>query len=123
MQLNLDDKATPYLVRGYGDGEIKIGDTVYRESVLVCREGVSPWPAATVSDLDEADWGAVAATGATIVVLGTGQTMTFPSPQITAQLASRGIGLEVMDTAAACRTFNVLANEGRPVAAIFLLGA
>ncbi|MEO1573641.1 MAG: Mth938-like domain-containing protein [Pseudomonadota bacterium] len=123
MQLNLDDKATPYLVRGYGDGEIKIGNTVYRESVLVSRDGVEPWPVAAVEALADANWDAVAATGATIVVLGTGPTMTFPPPQVTAQLARRGVGLEVMDTAAACRTFNVLANEGRPVAAIFLLGA
>ena len=121
MQLTLDEKATPYLVRGYGDGEIKIGNTVYRDPVLVSSEGVETWGAASVSELQNGDWDRVANSGANIVVLGTGVRLEFPAADLTAQLAARGIGLEVMDTAAACRTFNVLANEGRAVAAIFLL--
>ncbi len=121
MQLTLDDKATPHLVRGYADGEIKIGNTTYDHAVLVTSQGVTPWPADSVDALKDADWSSVLDTGATIVVLGTGQRLQFPDAAVTAKLATRRIGLEVMDTAAACRTYNVLANEGRPVAAILLL--
>jgi len=56
-----------------------------------------------------------------IVVLGTGASLRFPHPRLTRALLEQRIGLEVMDTAAACRTFNILAAEGRRVAAALML--
>ncbi|MGD8484408.1 MAG: MTH938/NDUFAF3 family protein [Thioalkalispiraceae bacterium] len=57
-----------------------------------------------------------------IILLGTGNTLRFPSPPLMSLPARHGVGFEVMDTAAACRTFNILAGENRPVVAILLLG-
>jgi uncharacterized protein len=56
-----------------------------------------------------------------ILILGTGERLQFPASALYAELAGRGIGLEVMDTAAACRTYNVLVNEDRPVVAALIL--
>lgn len=56
-----------------------------------------------------------------IILLGTGNTIQFPAPRLMSMPASQGVGLEVMDTGAACRTFNVLVGENRQVVAILLL--
>lgn len=58
-----------------------------------------------------------------VLIVGTGTQSMLPSPQLTAALASQGIGLEFMDTRAACRTFNVLSGEGRQVVAALFIGA
>ncbi len=57
-----------------------------------------------------------------ILILGTGTRQRFPASELFADIAARGIGLEVMDSPAACRTYNILAAEGRRVAAVVLLG-
>ena len=77
--------------------------------------------AAAVAELGEDHFDAVLATQPEIVLLGTGPTNIFPPRELTFAFARKGIGLEVMDTAAAARTFNVLANEGRRVAAVLYL--
>ena len=56
-----------------------------------------------------------------VVILGTGEHLHFPHPSVTAELLTQGIGVEVMDTSAACRTYNVLLSEGRQVVAALLL--
>ena len=70
-------------------------------------------------------WDSIAALhdhGIEILVLGTGRRQLFPSPRFYSELAAARIGLEVMDSAAACRTYNILAAEGRRVAALIMLG-
>jgi uncharacterized protein len=57
-----------------------------------------------------------------VVVLGTGAAQRFPPPELARALAATGVGVEVMDTRAACRTYNILASEGRKVAAAVLIG-
>lgn len=121
MQLTLDDKASPWLIRGYGDGELRIGNETYTSSVQITQNGVEPWPNDSIEALVDADWTALLNSGARILIVGTGAAIAFPPPAATASLAEKGIGVEFMDTAAACRTFNVLANEGRPVAAILFI--
>lgn len=110
------------LFTGHGPGYVKVGAIEYRESLIVTPERiVNGWGSAGFAALTEADFATLAGLAPEIVLLGTGKTMRFPHPRLTRPLIDARIGLEVMDTPAACRTFNILAAEGRKVAAAILL--
>ena len=107
---------------GHGDGFIRLGVVEYRDNILVTPERiVTGWAAGGFEALTEADFAALAALEPEVALLGTGATLRFPHPRLTRALTDAGIGLEVMDTPAVCRTFNILAAEGRKVAAGVLL--
>ncbi|HTS21746.1 MAG TPA: Mth938-like domain-containing protein [Casimicrobiaceae bacterium] len=108
---------------GYGAGFIRLGVVEYRESVVVTPERIlTGWAAGGFEALTEADFAAIAALEPEVALLGTGTRLRFPHPRLTRALVDAGIGLEVMDTPAVCRTFNILAAEGRRVAAGLLVG-
>jgi|SRR5689334_2694045 len=107
---------------GHGEGFIRLGVVEYRDNILVTPERiVTGWAPGGFDGLTEADFAAIAALEPEVALLGTGAQLRFPSPRLTRALIEAGIGLEVMDTPAACRTFNILAAEGRRVAAGVLL--
>jgi uncharacterized protein len=107
---------------GYGDGYVQLGTVLYRENVVVTPERiVTGWCPAGFDALSEADFAVVAALQPEIVLLGTGARQRFPSPSLSRALTEARIGLDVMDTPAACRTFNILAAEERKVAVAILL--
>jgi uncharacterized protein len=107
---------------GHGADYVRLGIVEYRENLLVTPERiVTGWATGGFDGLTEADFAALAALEPEVALLGTGTTLRFPNPRLTKPLIDAGIGLEVMDTAAACRTFNILAAEGRRVAAGILL--
>jgi len=93
----------------------------YRESVVVpWRGAVRPWPVDSFAQLSEARFEELAELAPELVIFGSGARLRFPSPALMRALMSRRIGLETMDTAAACRTYNVLLAEGRSVVAALL---
>ncbi len=101
---------------------IHVNEQTHGESIALTNEAIiGGWAETPVAELTLADFEAVLDTGPEIVLLGTGAENVFPPRELTFGFARRGIGLEVMDTAAAARTFNVLANEGRRVAAVLYL--
>jgi uncharacterized protein len=107
---------------GHGTGFVRLGSVEYRDNILVTPERiVTGWAVAGFDALTEDDFAALAALEPEVALLGTGSTLRFPHPRLTRALTDAGIGLEVMDTAAVCRTFNILAAEGRKVAAGVLL--
>ena len=89
--------------------------------VLAPNQLVENWGPASVDELEPAHMDALLAMKPSVAILGTGPRQRFPSPAVMAAMLTRGVGLEVMDNAAAARTFNVLATEGRTVVAAFLL--
>jgi uncharacterized protein len=102
---------------------IWVGRTPYDASVLVPWSGtVLPWAAAAVSDLTPAHFARCLDLRPELVIFGSGARLQFVAPALYRALIERRIGIETMDTAAACRTFNVLANEGRSVVAVLLVG-
>jgi len=108
---------------GHGPGFVRLGIVEYRENLLVTPERiVTGWASAGFGALTEADFAALAALAPEVALLGTGPRLRFPDPRLTRPLIDARIGLEVMDTPAACRTFNILAAEGRRVAAGILFG-
>jgi uncharacterized protein len=122
MKIELDAGA-PDLRRisAYRSGEIVIGGVAYRASVLIGLDGrVENWPPATFEDLTEAHFESIAAREPEILLVGTGGRVRFPSPDLIGPCSRRGIGVEFMDTGAACRSYNFLLGEQRRViAALF----
>ena len=84
---------------------------------------VETWNVSTVEALSRDDIDALALLKPELVLLGTGESLRFPDPKLLAPLVSFGIGAEVMDSRAACRTYNILADEGRNVAAALIIPA
>ena len=108
---------------GHGAGYVRIGETDYRENLLVTPEQlVEGWAPGGFDALVESDFVALASLRPEVALFGSGAAMRFPHPRLTRALTEAGIGLEVMDTPAACRTYNILAAEGRRVAAAILVG-
>jgi uncharacterized protein len=122
MRFTQDSRASANLVRGYGNGEIRINDDIYRSAVIVSASIVRPAPdIGGMEDLVQLDPSRILELDPELVLLGTGQRQIFPSAAFRARYLGAGIGLEVMDTGAACRTFNVLVAEQRPVVALLML--
>ena len=103
-------------------GQVWVGATAYPHSVLVPLRGeVVRWDVAGFDDLSAAHFDALVALAPEVVLFGSGERLRFPQPAWLRSLIERRIGVETMDTAAACRTYNVLAAEGRSVGAALLL--
>jgi uncharacterized protein len=122
MKLQLDAPGGTNLVRGYSPGQLRIGERTYSSSVLVTATHLlAPWRPNSVQDLTAADLEPLLELAPEVVLLGTGARQQFADPRVLAELHARRIGVEVMDTAAACRTYNVLVTEGRRVAAALII--
>lgn len=100
-----------------------VGDEVYTSNIaLLANTIVADWPDRPVEQLDADYLSPILEHMPEMVILGSGFRYRFAPRELTFALARRGIGLEVMDTPAACRTFNILVAEGRTPAAILYLG-
>jgi uncharacterized protein len=107
---------------GYGAGYVAVNGTRHSKSLVVSGDRlVTDWPAASLESLTVDHLAAIVALKPEIVLLGTGAKFAFPSPALLAPLHQARIGVEVMDTAAACRTYNILLGEGRNVVAALII--
>lgn len=110
------------VIRSVSNTAIRVNDEEHATSIALTPDALlGPWSEKRIADLAENDFAAVFGTEPEIVLLGTGASNIFPPRELTFGFARKGIGFEVMNTAAAARTFNVLANEGRKVAAVLYL--
>lgn len=122
MKMHADRLEGVNAVFGHGPGEISVNNTVFRESVIVPWQGeIVPWGAATFDELTPAHFQRVADLKPELVIFGSGPRIRFPAAALLRPLIERGVGVETMDTGAACRTYNVLASEGRSVVLAALL--
>lgn len=119
MKLYLDKPANLNLVTGYGSDHVLINRERHEGNLLLSTDRVvnawAPAAAADLSGLTADDLAAVVGSGTEILIVGTGQRQRFPSPALLRPLIEARIGFEFMDLAAACRTYNILASEGRAV--------
>jgi uncharacterized protein len=121
MKLHAHQDATLNTLTAYGPGWLEINARRYGHAVLVMPESpVAPWPPARFEDLAPEHFEAIAAMAPEVVLLGTGAAQRFPAPRALATLTRARIGVEAMDTGAACRTYNILMSEGRRVLAALL---
>jgi len=122
VQLFQEAPDTRYQLRS-ADGELaRVNERELRRSFVLSPDHLlDDWRPRSIEDLLPADMDALLALEPSVVLLGSGARQRFPAPAVMAACLQRGIGIEVMDNAAAARTFNLLAGEGRRVAAGFLL--
>ena len=113
---------TSNLVTGAGPGWVRVGTDDYRQSLVLTPDAIATGFAPNGFEaLTEDDFENLLRTSPEIVLLGTGAVHRFPHPRLTAPLHRAHVGLEVMDTRAACRTYNILVGEGRNVAAALII--
>jgi uncharacterized protein len=106
-------------IESVGHDGIRINERLWTETIALTPDGiVAPWNCAPVADLQEEHFAPLLAQSPELVLVGSGARNEFLPRELTFAFARIGVGLEVMDTAAAARTFNVLAMEGRRVAAV-----
>ncbi|HYM47125.1 MAG TPA: Mth938-like domain-containing protein [Burkholderiaceae bacterium] len=121
MKLHADTPTTHNTVTAYGPGFVEINRVRHTANVIVTPDQVEPWPVASFEALDAGDFERLRDLRTEVVLLGTGSRQRFPHPRLTRPLADARIGLEIMDTQAACRTYNILMAESRKVAAALLV--
>ena len=118
MKFTLDSRTDVNLIRAYKEGEVHINESVQRAPCIVmAQQLVLDWRARTVATLALEDLEQIFALQPDVVLLGTGSKQIFPDRVIRQAFAARRVGLEVMDLGAACRTYNILVQEERRVAA------
>jgi uncharacterized protein len=121
MKLQADRLEGQNAISRHGPDGVIVNGLEFRESVIVPWQGpVTAWGVAAFEALSTEHFEALAALAPELVIVGTGSRLRFPKPALLRPLMTRRIGFETMDTAAACRTYNVLIAEGRSVAAALL---
>ena len=109
------------LFTGYGEGYVEVNGRRIAHSVVVTGDTLTEWDVGSVEALTRAHVAALLEKKPEIVLLGSGARFAFPDPAVLAPLYAARIGVEVMDTQAACRTFNILLGEDRNVLAALVL--
>jgi uncharacterized protein len=121
VKLHLTGSARLNLFTAYGDGYVSVNGRRIARSVIVLPDRIiEDWGATGFGALAPAHLAALAGLDREVVLLGTGGLLRFPRPELLRPLVQAGIGVEVMDIQAACRTYNILASEERRVAAALL---
>ena len=122
MQISLENPDYRYICRGVSATGVRVNDREISTSFLLGPNVlVEDWPLKDVLTPEAVVWESVLEHRPALFILGTGSNQIFPDPKDLAFFLQRGIGFEVMNNAAAARTFNILAQEGRNVLAGFIL--
>jgi uncharacterized protein len=122
MKFILDDAGDGLSIQHYDQGKVTVNGIVYTDNCVVLPDRViAKWRPSSFTDLKPKDLSFLAELTPEIVILGTGETQHFPHPSLIEPLIQSRIGLEAMNTAAACRTFNILMSERRRVAAALFM--
>ena len=123
MKLDFETDGSRYVIRGYYDDGVVINEQRYRHSVIVTpAKLIAHWPPTSLDELRSEHMGAIIELEPELVLLGTGSQLCFPAAEVTRDIVAAGIGFEVMNTPAACRSYTILAAEHRRVAAALIIG-
>lgn len=122
MKLHLADTRNRHTLTGYGAGYLAVNGTRYEHALIVTPDAAPQhWPVTSASDMTAESAALLLAGAPEIIIIGTGPTQIFPDPARLRPLIEARVGLEIMNTPAACRTYNVLLGEGRRVLAAMCL--
>ncbi|HEX4781596.1 MAG TPA: Mth938-like domain-containing protein [Usitatibacter sp.] len=122
MKISRDSSGGRNAFTGYGEGYVEVNAKRYTSSLVVSGDRlVTDWPAASIEALTADHLAAIVELAPEIALIGTGSAFRFPEQPILAPLHKARIGVEVMDTPAACRTYNILLAEGRNVVAALIV--
>jgi uncharacterized protein len=110
------------IIKGYGPGWVGVNGEKITHSVVLGSKGQRiDWQVRSFEDLTDDHFSQLAGLGAELVIFGSGKRIRFPQAAWLQPLMAQRVGLETMDTGAACRTYNILAGEGRNVIVALLL--
>lgn len=116
MKLQSDHHSRANTITGYGDGYVEINKTPYAHAVVLNLDGaISEWSAQSFDDLETHHFAQLVDLKPELVLIGTGSRQRFPKPELLKTMIQAKIGFEIMDSQAACRTYNILVGEGRKV--------
>ncbi len=122
MSLNLDENSATYQIRAYQPGLIQVNDQFFACSIIITPERlINTWAPQSIDELTREDLATIVELRPSILLIGTGHELQFPDIKIYGDLINYGIGVEIMNTHAASRTYNVLTSEGRSVAAALII--
>jgi len=120
--LDLDENRAQYQIRGYQPGTFMVNDKTLTQSLIISpNQLIEGWRPQTVDSLTAEDLATIIELKPDILLIGTGSKLVFLRLDIYGALINQGIGVEVMDTSAACRTFNALSAESRNVVAALII--
>lgn len=120
MHLQLESSEN-HSIQSYSDKSVCIADKIYECSLLINRQQIiAPLELKRIEEVDLSKQSLLLTDQPEIILIGHGQAGKFPSLELLSVLSAQRIGLEVMSIGAACRTFNILLNEGRNVSAVFI---
>jgi len=121
MEFNLEPPQNQYFIRSVDSNGIRVDQDLYTRAFIISGQTIVPeWNVSTIDEINEDSLQAVFELQPEVVIIGTGKSQVFLTPQVQNHFFRRQIGFEVMKTDAACRTFNVLVSEGREVVAALL---
>jgi len=116
LKLQSDPHSGANTITGYGDGYVEINKTPYAHAVVLSSDGaISEWSAQSFENLEAHHFSQLIDLKPELILIGTGKRQRFPKPELLKALISAKIGFEIMDSQAACRTYNILVGEGRKV--------
>lgn len=116
MKLQSDPHPGTNTITGYGPGYVEINQTPYSHAVLLSSDGaITAWLVESFEDLKVDHFAQMVGLKPELILIGTGSRQRFPAPELLKNLISAKIGFEIMDSQAACRTYNILVGEGRQV--------
>jgi len=122
MEISLDNGSGTFRIQSYEKTCIRVNDLTYSQPILITPDHLrSPWGPSSFETLMPEYFEIMLTYNPQVVLLGTGEKLRFPNPDLYSQLTKAEIGVEVMNTAAACRTYTLLMAEGRRVVCGLLL--
>jgi len=116
MKFSVADQSNGNTIHAYTDTSVVVNGVTFSNSLVIMADRIIPdWRPGSFQSLSEKDFAAFVELRPDLVVLGTGQRQQFPDPRLYRALIDASIGVEIMTTPAACRTYNILTSEGRKV--------
>ncbi len=116
MKFAEDDLSEGYFITLYDEDTIQVNGKNFNNSLIISSQKLkTDWPPCSPQDLNPDHFSNIIEMKPELVLIGTGNTLVFPLVETYAELIKLGVGVEIMDTGAACRTYNILSSEGRHV--------
>lgn len=121
MKLSLSDESQANIITAYAQGNFTVRGQVFSGSHIFWPEKAPlAWELADIADLNQQSFNQLLCEDTEAIILGTGKSLLFPDDKWLEQIYSHSIGIEIMDTPAACRTYNILVSEGRQIVAALI---
>jgi uncharacterized protein len=116
-----EEQAEGNLIDSYQPGNLVINGVIYQKSLVIDRTGLESWPVELATEISSETLQLAFERQPDVIIIGTGEKQYFPPADIHLPMLQFGVGIEIMDSAAAARTFNVLVSEGRAVVAAIIV--